>query len=751
MQRFDGEVNDTDRMFDPLYVGYLDDLDAVDDLEASDNSVYGYGNEAEAYDDAAPGVNGDRDGIDHEALAWSVQTRERNMATGDKTSRNGARPQQSRQRMPSTRRLASQQALQASPTVRAAPQPRLSRSSRLWRSYRVASLLLRTLYIINRERARVTRARERGDHTVRPDIQALLRVLREFRKTAVELGGLLIKLGQFLGARADLLPAEALAELATLQDDVAPEPFAAIHPLIERELAAPLDELFAEFNPKPEGAASLGQVHKARLHDGRLVAVKVQRPGIVQIVQADLSVLRFVLEIVRRLAPAVDHIADLRALYREFARTVYEELDYQHEGRNAERFAAIFTDDPLIAVPEVVWTYSTGRVLTLEWMEGIKITQVNTLDVAGVDRDALARRLAGSYFRQTLEAGFFHADPHPGNILVQPLIPGRILHAYKQPPASNTRSAAQAQPQEVTVRIEPGMARIVFLDFGMMGVVTPQMRGGLRDCLTGAVQRDATRFTRGLDSLGFLSPNVDHVAIERVIAAMIAQFAGRPVSQLGQVDPREALGDVRETLYEHPFRLPAEFAFFGRMVGILFGLTASLSPNINFIEVASPYAQQFLRRDGLGGLLSLLGVESLGALGQETLRESVALARSLVQLPRRLDHVLTQVERGDLHIDITPTLPGEATGPWAPGGRHRRSRRTRAVGNLLSYPTPAWLTVGMAGASVLAMIMLLRRRDSSIKWSELLSALTSRGPLAALKGRSPTEANGTNGTNGAKD
>jgi len=614
----------------------------------------------------------------------------------------------------------------------------------MWRSYRVASLLLRTLYIINRERTRVTRARERGDTTVRPDMQALLRVLREFRKTAVELGGLLIKLGQFLGTRADLLPPEALAELAALQDDVAAEPFPAIRTQIERDLAAPLDELFAEFIETPEGAASLGQVHKARLHDGRLVAVKVQRPGIVEIVQADLSVLRFVLEIVRRLAPTIDRIADLRALYREFSRTVYEELDYQHEGRNAERFAAIFGDDPLIAVPEVIWPYSTRRVLTLEWMEGIKITQVGALDAAGVDREALARRLAGSYFRQTLEAGFFHADPHPGNIFVQPLIPGKILRAYKQPVETKKRNGQQPQPEEVVVRVEPGMARIVFLDFGMMGAVTPQMRGGLRDCLTGAVQRDAALFTRGLDALGFLSPDVDRAAIERVIAAMIAQFAGRPVGQLGQVDPSEALGDVRETLYEQPFRLPAEFAFFGRMVGILFGLTASLSPNINFIEVATPYAQQFLRRDGLTGLLSLLGVqsESLSALGLDTLRESVALARSLVELPRRLDRVLKQVERGELHLDITPILPGEA--PRRPLRGGRRGRRNGATSGLLTRSTPVWMTAGMVagmtGAGILATLAIMRRREASSKWRELLAALTSRGPRSLM--RNHTDSNG---------
>ncbi|MGH2504222.1 MAG: ABC1 kinase family protein, partial [Ktedonobacterales bacterium] len=285
------------------------------------------------------------------------------------------------------------------------------RRNSLWRGYRVASLLFRTLLVMNRERERVVRARERGDYEARPDIEALKRVLRDFRVTAIEMGGLLITLGQFFGARADLLPADALAELSALQDEVRPEPFPLIVAALEREYEAPLSEIFTSVDSEPSGSASLGQVHRAVLRDGRVIALKVQRPGIERIVRIDLRALRLTLAVVRWLAPQADRITDLRALYREFSRTVYEELDYQREGRNAEQFARLFTTDERIVVPKVYWERTTHHALALEWIEGIKITNFAELDRQGLDRAALAHTLADSYFTQALDAGFFHADP----------------------------------------------------------------------------------------------------------------------------------------------------------------------------------------------------------------------------------------------------------------------------------------------------------------------------------------------------
>lgn len=542
-----------------------------------------------------------------------------------------------------------------------------TRRNRIWRSYRVGLLLLRTLYVINRERTRVVRARARGAYDVHPDLQALLRVLREFRTTAVDLGGLLIKLGQFLGARADLLPQAALDELAALHDDVPPERFADIAAVLEREWHSPLTEVVAAIESRPAGSASLGQVHRAVLVDGRSVALKVQRPGIDAIVQADLRTLRFVLRVVAWLAPAANRITDLDSLYLEFSRTVSEELNYQQEGRNAARFAAIFADDPGIRVPRVIAEYSTRRVLALEWMDGIKVTQVDALDAARVDRARVANRLTEAYLKQVLAAGFFHADPHPGNILIQPDAAGD---------------------------------RLVFLDFGMMGVVTPRMRGGLRDCFSGVLAQDAGLVVRGMDALGFLGELADREAIERIVGAMLASFSGTSAGRQRGADPREVLGDVETTLYDQPLRLPAQLAFFGRMAGMLLGLTATLSPDFNFVAVATPYARQFMGSGGVDSILRLLGVESLDALGRGLLRDGIATARSLASLPRRLESVLERAERGQLQIVI-----GNADRSARTKGRPRR-RRLRQV---LSQPVPVWVPVGLIGAFALTRVLRVRR------------------------------------------
>lgn len=560
-----------------------------------------------------------------------------------------------------------------------------SRSNRIWRSYRVASLLLRTLWIVNRERSRVVRARARGDYDVRPDLDALLHILREFRQTAVDLGGLLIKLGQFLGARADVLPVEALAELAALQDEVPPERFEDIAALIQRELKAPLTDIFLAVEPKPAGSASLGQVHRAQLKDGRIIALKVQRPGIQRIVQTDLRTLRFVLGVVRRVAPSAERFLDLRMLYREFSRTVFEELDYQREGHNAEHFAQIFADDPGIIAPHVIWEHSTRHVLALEWMDGIKITHVDELDAADVDRDALAIRLANAYFKQVFESGFFHADPHPGNILVQP-------HAL----------ASAENPSPETGGAQSDGARLVFVDFGMVGVITPRMRGGLRDCFAGIVRQDAAHFVQGLDELGFLGEDADREAIEQIIGMMLTRFSTLPFGQIRDVNQQDVMNDVGSVLYDQPLRLPAQFAFFGRMVGMLVGLTSLLSPTFNFAQVAAPYAQQYVRRDGINSLLNVLGVESVGQLGRTTLREGVALAQSVASLPRRLDRVLARAERGDLRLIIESATLNR---------RLRVRTRQRVATNTLNQPVPAWVPLSLACAFIATL--LLRRRPAN--------------------------------------
>lgn len=577
------------------------------------------------------------------------------------------------------------------------------RRNPLWRSYRVGLLLLRTLYIINHERTRVVRAHDRGDMDVRPNIQALVRILREFRETAVDLGGLLIKLGQFLGARVDLLPQEALEELAGLQDDVPPERFEDIQRVLQQEWQAPLDEVCSVVEPKPAGSASLGQVHRAQLRDGRMVAVKVRRPGISAIVRTDLRTLHFVLRVVAWLVPVANKITDLEALYREFSRTVGEELNYIQEGRNAQQFATIFADDPGIVVPAVITEFSTRRVLVLEWLEGIKVTDFAALDAARVDRSQLAERLAASYLKQVLEAGFFHADPHPGNILIQPAAEGD---------------------------------RIVYLDFGMMGTVTASMKDGLRDCFTGVVAQNAAAIVRGLDTLGFLGEGTNHQTIERAVALMLAHFgggfptpgAGGRSANGGAVDAQVAMSDMATALYDQPLRLPAQFAFFGRMASMLLGLTLGLAPRFNFIAVATPYARQFIGRGGIAGVLNLFGVDSLGTLSRDLAREGLAAVRALAALPRRLESVLQRAEQGELHL----VLEGAAEHALL---KNPRGRRRRGVAAMLSRPIPLWLPLGLVGG--IAVTRLIGRWSRTRARDALRAAALDAVVDAAREARGP--------------
>jgi predicted unusual protein kinase regulating ubiquinone biosynthesis (AarF/ABC1/UbiB family) len=395
----------------------------------------------------------------------------------------------------------------------------------------------------------------------------------------------------------------------------------------------------------------------------------VQRPGIDETVRGDLRTLHFVLGLVRRLSPQADYLLDIRGLYREFSRMVHEELDYEREGHNAERFAEVMRDEPDVVVPAVLWQQTTHRVLTLEWVRGYKMTQIDLLDAAGVDRDALVRRIADLYLKQILEIGFFHADPHPGNIFVQPT---------------------------------PGGLRLAFVDFGMMGAVTPRMKAGLRTCFGGVVQQDAMTVVRGMDDLGFLGETAQRDVIERTVSLLLTRYASLPFSQIRTLDPSEVLAEIGTALYDQPVRMPSQFAFLGRAVSMLTGLCAIISPEFNLLSAAAPFARQFMRRSPVSGVLALLGAESVDQLSRDLVREGIGLARSMSALPRKLEHVLEHAERGELRLVIE-------SANLSPALKTRAGRRVAI--NMLSRPVPVWVPLGMLGAFVTTVMM--RRRASS--------------------------------------
>src|SRR6266436_7370607 len=351
--------------------------------------------------------------------------------------------------------------------------PKIPRFSQAVRFLRVSRLLLWTIWVIYRERRRVIRAHEKGNYAVQPNVEVLVEVLVAFRQTAIKLGVLMIKLGQFLSSRADLLPEQALAALNALQDEVPPAPFSHVVSVIETELGKPVEQIFSVLERKAIAAASLGQVHKAILAStGEEVAVKVQRPNIDQLVGMDLSTLRFVIWVITRFVDTRQFI-DLQAVYREFKRTTYEEIDYITEAANCKRFKEMFKDDPTIYIPRVYEEYTSRRVLVLEWIDGIKINDYATLETEGIDRMEVAKRTVQAYFYQFFEPGFFHADPHPGNIFVK-----------KGPPGEGPI--------------------IEFVDFGMVGELTNSMKKAMKDLFLGFLTRDSHTLVEALSCLGFI-------------------------------------------------------------------------------------------------------------------------------------------------------------------------------------------------------------------------------------------------------
>ncbi len=446
----------------------------------------------------------------------------------------------------------------------------------------------------------------------------MLAFAQRFRVLAVDLGGLMIKVGQFLSSRLDVLPPEITAELEGLQDEVPPVEFPAIRALAEAELGAPLEQVFASVEETPIAAASFGQAHRATLlHTDAAdtgidnVVVKVQRPGIDVIVDVDLAALRKVGGWLSRVRLVSDR-ADMPALVEEFAQISLEEIDYRREAANSVRFAADFADDDRVAVPEVVWERSTRRVLTLEDVTAIKITDTAALRAAGIDPTHVAPVFASVMFDQMFTAGFFHADPHPGNIFVTP----------------RAGSAAE-RPWKLT-----------FIDFGMMGEVPPSTRTGLRKLLIAAASRDGKGLVSAIRDVGVLVPSADTVELERAMTHAFARFGGMGFAELREVDPREFLdfavefGDLVRSL---PFQLPENFLLIIRAMSLTSGVSSSLDARFNLWDSVEPYAAQLLR-------------EERGNIVQDVARQALEAAVIAVALPKRLDGLAARLEDGSLQV-----------------------------------------------------------------------------------------------------
>ena len=433
------------------------------------------------------------------------------------------------------------------------------------------------------------------------NLELTIKYVRRFREMAVEMGGLMIKLGQFFSTRVDIFPSVVIRELASLQDEVQELPFAALEPVFLSEFECTAETIFDWINPVALAAASLGQVHEGRLPDGTRVAIKILRPGIEDMTAIDLRVIRIVLTYLRR-HTHWGGVFDLNLIYREFYDTVMAELDYQQEGKNAETLSRNLSSWPEVLCPKIYWEYSSQRVLTMEFMEGVKINQFDEIEAMGVDRHKIAKQIIDIYCQQLLVDGFFHADPHPGNLLVN------------------------------------AEGKLIVLDFGMVGYIEPVIRQQIvKFCIT-ILKRDYVSAAEQLTDMGFLRPHADARLIGRLLQVLVEVFMAsrqRPDNNSFQ----QLLLDLESLLYSQPFQIPGHYVFIGRAGGILLGVCADLDPAINFVETARPYFDRFIKDERIGIL------HKLKDEGQDWITNMIAL-------PPHLQRVLHQLEHGDITVKV---------------------------------------------------------------------------------------------------
>lgn len=442
------------------------------------------------------------------------------------------------------------------------------------------------------------------------------RAASRFRALAIQMGGVMIKVGQFLSSRLDVLPREFTDELSGLQDEVSAETFVDIRKVIEADFNAPLEELFIDFQPEALASASIGQVHLAKLAHAPgdapvSIVVKVQRPNIEAIVAIDLAALRIVSRWVN-LYPPIRRRVDMPALMEEFSASLYEEIDYLLEGRNAETFNANFKDQEGVYVPAVYWSHTTRHVLTLEHIQAIKITDYAAIQAAGINLTAVAERLFNTYLQQIFEDRFFHADPHPGNLFVLPA------------------------PSES----DPAAWRLVFVDFGMVGKLNEKLLSGLREVLIAVGTQDSNRLIHAYQQLGILLPGADTELLQSASAAAFSRFWGRTAPELASMGREEIAQFIQEfsdVLYNMPFQIPENFILLGRCVSILSGICSGLDKEFNIWQQVVPYTRKLIDNQSSGGLNLLL-------------KEIGDIARITLTLPRRADDLFTRLEQGKLSI-----------------------------------------------------------------------------------------------------
>ncbi|MEH1874790.1 ABC1 kinase family protein [Nostoc sp.] len=412
----------------------------------------------------------------------------------------------------------------------------------------------------------------------------------QLRELLTRLGPTFIKVGQALSTRPDLIRKDFLEELIKLQDQLPPFDNAIAYQIIETELDRPINESFSELSPNPVAAASLGQVYRGRLISGEEVAVKVQRPNLRPTLTRDLYLLRWGASWVAPWLPLnLGH--DLTLIVDEFGTKLFEEIDYINEGRNAEKFASNFRNDPEVKVPGIYWRYTNTHVLTLEWIDGFKLTDTKRIREAGLDPEAIIQIGVTSGLQQLLEHGFFHADPHPGNLFAVP------------------------------------DGRMAYIDFGMMDQLEESTKEALVDALVHLVNKDYTDLAEDFVKLGFLTPDTNICPIVPALEAVLGNAIGKNVKDFNF---KTITDEFSELMYEYPFRVPAKFALIIRSLVTQEGIALSLNPDFKIVEVGYPYiARRLLTGESAELRRRLLNVLfKNGKFQWQRLENLIAIART---------------------------------------------------------------------------------------------------------------------------
>lgn len=417
-----------------------------------------------------------------------------------------------------------------------------------------------------------------------------------------ELGPTFVKIGQIASTRPDIIPPEIIKELVKLQDQVPPFPFEEVKAIVEQELADSLDNTFAQFSEEPIAAASIGQVHAATLLTGEKVAIKVQRPQVKQLMETDLEILQ---ELARLAEARIEWARryQVREIMEEIAASLKLELDYKIEARNSERIAKQFIDNPKVLIPKIYWEYTNSKMITMEYIEGIKLNEENMLHQAGYNIKNLGETVVNSIFKQILIHGFFHGDPHPGNILA---LPGEV---------------------------------IALMDFGIIGRLSPDMRNHLASFVIALMNRNTDEVVRGITNMGLVPDDVNHKQLRQDVDRLREKYSDVPFSQMSM---GKTVNDLFTVAFRHRIQLPTDLTILGKTLLTIEGVIEKLDPELNIVKIAEPFGRQLLKERYHPKNMAEKMWSQVNEYGD-----------ILTELPKQVKEMAAIMSKGKMKIDLT--------------------------------------------------------------------------------------------------